>query len=56
LVSENRNGILTHASKDDNFKVWTDMRVNVDFTYHQPVVHLERIKEVVHLYDKYSYI
>lgn len=34
LVSENRNGILTHASKDDNFKVWTDMRVNVDFTYH----------------------
>ncbi len=34
LTTENRNGILTLASKDESFKFWTDMRVNADFTKH----------------------
>ncbi|HOG20425.1 MAG TPA: porin, partial [Salinivirgaceae bacterium] len=32
LVSEARDGVLTFESKDEKFKIWTDFRVNVDFT------------------------
>jgi len=34
LSTENRNGVLTFESKDKSYKVWTDMRVNIDFTKH----------------------
>lgn len=32
LQTEAREGILTFESKDKSFKLWTDMRLNIDFT------------------------
>jgi len=32
LVTEARDGVLTFESKDEKFKIWTDFRINVDFT------------------------
>lgn len=34
LSAENRNGILTFEAKDKSFKLWTDFRVNIDYTKH----------------------
>jgi phosphate-selective porin OprO and OprP len=34
LKSEARDGILTFESKDQSFKFWTDIRLNIDFTKH----------------------
>jgi len=32
LVSEARDGVLTFESKDKDFKIWTDFRLNIDYT------------------------
>jgi len=34
LQAEARDGILTFESKDQSFRFWTDMRLNIDFTKH----------------------
>ncbi|HRZ42206.1 MAG TPA: porin [Bacteroidales bacterium] len=34
LFAEDREGILTFESKDESFRFWTDIRLNVDFTKH----------------------
>ncbi len=32
ILPEARNGVLTFESKDKSYKLWTDVRVNIDFT------------------------
>jgi phosphate-selective porin OprO and OprP len=34
LLSESRNGVITWESKDGSYRLWTDIRLNIDYTKH----------------------